>query len=97
MKSPVIKDDPTFIKEVLLYVGNSNKRFTYNKIYFWTGGPYYDSHLNLSVIANGGQIIYFNNNYFNYFFENFKFISETEYNQYIRKNKLKKISSTFHK
>ena len=85
-------------KDNLLYIGKSNRKFTHNKIYKYHGdliigyNDYYKSGY-LSVTSNRNHIIVtFRFEHVNYFNKNFKFITDQERNNLIRKLKLKKIS-----
>jgi hypothetical protein len=83
--------------ERLLYIGKSNKQFTHGKIYQVTGSYFegttdLEMKINLTIKDNKHISHYYNMNYAQYFVDNFKFITEEEYKQLIRKNKLNKIS-----
>ena len=74
------------------YIGKSNKRFTYNKFYnYWSCNfSNYASPFHVSLIQNNGSIHTIRDK--NYFDENFKCFGVKEYDQYIRKSKLIRIS-----
>ena len=74
----------------LLYIGKSNKRFTYNKTYGCMSLHNYVSYFHASVYYNNSQMMTFKDK--DYFDENFKILSEHEQKQLIRKLKLKKIN-----
>lgn len=79
----------------LLYIGKSSKDFTNNKIYnFYGNFVKYDDiiHIDYSVYNNKGKIIKFNNNRI-FLEENFKFIDQKEYLNYLRKNKLNELNN----
>jgi len=80
----------------LKYIGKSNRDFTYHKIYKFFG-QLTEKTLSITVYGNRGQMINFNDDYYAYFEDNFKLIDDNEYNQHIRKIKLKKISSKYKK
>lgn len=80
----------------LIYIGKSNKRFTHNKIYGWYGLSN-EENLWINIKTNNSTLVMFNNNYYDYFNENFKFMNEIEYNNHIRKIKLKKIDKIWKK
>lgn len=72
----------------LLYIGKSNKNFTHDRIY------------SIYFRMNDSDIIVYTNNKVlkrfkidSFFDKKFKFINEQEYNQLIRKQKLKKIDN----
>lgn len=82
----------------LLYIGKSNKKFTYNHIYKYFG--YHKYKLNWKDDIEFSITIYDNHNILNfltklsYFEKNFKFITEIEYNKLIRKLKIEKINES---
>lgn len=77
----------------LLYIGNSNKRFTHDKLYHWFGSWSAGNQLNVTVTNNSNVLVYFNGDYYDYFYDNFMFMNNTEYIKYIRKKKLKAIKT----
>jgi len=80
------------IYDKLLYIGKSNKRFTHNKIYKYHSIHYLTTtNFNMTVYYNSNQMMVFK--YKDYFNKNFKFINENEYNQFVRKEKLKRINN----
>lgn len=90
----------------IYYLGKSNKDFTHNKVYKCFGSYTASSdeetlnsknYVNLTVYGNKGNMILFNDDYYEYVENNFKFITMDEYNQYIRKTKLNKISNKYTK
>lgn len=80
----------------LKYIGKSNRDFTYDKIYKFSG-VHTESILSMTIYGNRGQMIQLNNDYYEYFEKNFKLINNDEYNKHIRKIKLKKISNKYKK
>jgi len=74
----------------LLYIGKSNKRFTYNKTYKF-------SQITSQITKKSYVFVYYNDSQImtikdkNYFDKNFKLITDNEYDKLIRKLKLKKI------
>ena len=85
----------------IYYFGKSNKDFTHGKVYKYFGSfintPTNKSNgtysVSITIYGNRGNMISFNDEHFHYVDSNFKLMTIDEYNQYIRKNKLKKISS----
>jgi hypothetical protein len=89
------------------YKGKSNKDFTHDRVYKCFGvinttpsdkdvlnGKNY---INLTVYGNRGNMIQFNDDYYDYVNDNFVIINQIEYEQLVRKNKIKKISNKFNK
>lgn len=87
------------MNEKLLYIGKSNKHFTYNTICRVQSGssetmvPGNYIFNSIYVYSNKNIIKHFNEEYREYFFENFKFLSEEEYLMWQRKNKLNKLKN----
>lgn len=89
----------------IYYFGKSNKDFTHGKVYncfgFFGNTPTEKSNgtysVSITIYGNKGNMIYFNDDYFHYVDDNFRQMYNEEYNKYIRKNKLKKISSKYKK
>lgn len=73
--------------EKLLYIGKSNKKFTNGRIYNYSGNLYLTI-----VIKSKKGLVTIRTEHLDYFEKNFKFIDEKEYDNIMRKNKLKKIS-----
>jgi len=79
----------------LLYIGKSNKNFTHNKLYSYSGFWNHhtlNTHISVDVKSNKG-LIRFNDDYYEYFWNNFKVVDEKEEEIILRKQKLKKINS----
>lgn len=86
----------------VLYLGKSCRDFTHNKTYkcfgLWYMTPSDKDTLNgknyvdLTVYGNRGNMIRFNDDYKDYVYDNFKIINDKEYEQHIRKTKIKKIN-----
>ena len=88
----------------ICYIGKSNKDFTNSKVYKYFGfiGKTPTENNNkysvaITIYGNKGNMIFFNDDYFHYIDNNFKIITDEDYEQYIRKNKLKKISNKYKK
>ena len=75
----------------LLYIGKSDKNFTHKRMYNYHGWSYDDS-ISITVRDNKNMDIFLNNEYFDYFYDNFKILNEHDIKQLERKNKLNKIS-----
>lgn len=75
--------------EKLLYIGKSNKKFTYGKTYDYMGNFETSNHM---VIKSKKRLVTLRYEHIDYFEKNFKFISDQEYDSLIRKEKLKKIN-----
>ncbi len=69
----------------LLYIGKSNKTYKYSRMYYQVTNDFY-----VTVYYNSNQMMTFKDK--DYFDKNFKLLSEHEYNQLIRKLKLKRIN-----
>lgn len=90
-----------YLVEKLLYIGKTNKNFTYNNIYNY----YYNICFHIIVETDTKTQIIFCNNPINrkrkfikekklsYFLNNFKFLNNMEYNTYLRKIKILKLDS----
>ena len=83
-------------KEYLLYIGKSNNRFTHNKLYKYLGPKKFflesSYEFQISVYTNSNNLITIKLEHDEYFDKNFKYITEKEYKNLIRKIKLKKLS-----
>ena len=77
----------------LLYIGKSNKKFTNNQIYTWWGSNADEYAINIYVITNKNTKFYINGDYLAYYKKNFKMLNKLEYEKYLRKEKLKRISN----
>lgn len=72
----------------LLYIGKSNKNFTHNRLYSYSGFNYI-----IDIKSNRGLMrININEEHNKYFFENFKILNDKEEKNFLRKQKLKKIN-----
>jgi len=76
----------------LLYIGKSNKKYTYNKFYKYAGIN--EKFLVMTIYDNKNQPYYYDSKYSQYFEDNFRLINEEQYKQLIRKFKLTKLSKT---
>jgi len=72
----------------LIYIGKSNKKFTEGKTYNYMGN--FESQTHMTIRANK-QLVILRYEHLEYFEKNFKFLNEIEYQNLIRKNKLKNI------
>lgn len=87
------------MKYRLLYIGKSGKDFTHDRVYKIVYGPWtstaglgLDDYDSFTLSGNRGQLIQFDESYHNYIQKNFKLLTDEQYNKYIRKIKLKKLS-----
>lgn len=74
----------------LLYIGKSNKRFTHNMTYEYGSLMGSENFFYATVYYNRNQMMTFKDG--DYFHEKFKFITEIEYNQLLRKKKINRIN-----
>lgn len=76
----------------LLYIGKSNKRFTYNKVYVYLNYYTESNDFFISVYTDKKILVNFRNEHFDYFYKNFKFINDQELIKLRRKIKINKIN-----